>query len=114
MALHKTLSKRLRMDIYFCDAYRPWQRGSNENANGIIREYLPKGIDLSPFTDQDLRKVEFVMNNTPRKILGFRTPEEVFSQHQTRPHRRRCTSSLTRPTIQPPVPAHRQGEDYAR
>ena len=80
MALHKTLSKRLHMDIFFCDAYKPWQRGSNENANGIIREFLPKGIDLSPFTDEDLRKVEFIMNNTPRKILGFRTPEEIFSQ----------------------------------
>jgi len=80
MALHKTLSKRLRMDIFFCDAYKPWQRGSNENANGIIREFLPKGIDLSLFSDDDLRKVEFILNNTPRKILGFRTPEEVFSQ----------------------------------
>lgn len=80
MALHKTLSKRLRMDIFFCDAYKPWQRGSNENANGIIREFLPKGIDLSPFTDDDLRKVEFIMNNTPRKILGFRTPQEVFAR----------------------------------
>ena len=80
MALHKTLAKRLRMDIFFCDAYKPWQRGSNENANGIIREFLPKGIDLSPFTDDDLRRVEFIMNNTPRKILGFRTPEEVFSR----------------------------------
>ena len=80
MALHKTLAKRLRMDIFFCDAYSPWQRGSNENANGIIREFLPKGVDLSPFTDADLGKVEFIMNNTPRKILGFRTPQEVFAQ----------------------------------
>lgn len=80
MALHKTLAKRLRMDIYFCDAHSPWQRGSNENANGIIREFLPKGLDLSPLTDKDLRNLEFVLNNTPRKILGFRTPHEVFSQ----------------------------------
>ena len=80
MALHKTLSKRLRMDIFFCDAYSPWQRGSNENANGIIREFLPKGLDLSPFTDHDLRSIEFIINNTPRKILGFYTPQEVFSR----------------------------------
>jgi transposase, IS30 family len=79
MALHKTLSKRLRMDVFFCDAHSPWQRGSNENANGIIREFLPKGLDLSPFTDKDLRNLEFVLNNTPRKILGFATPHEVFS-----------------------------------
>lgn len=80
MALHKDLSRRLRMDVYFCDAHSPWQRGSNENANGIIREFLPKGIDLSPFTDQDLRRIEYVMNNTPRKILQFATPQEVFDQ----------------------------------
>ena len=66
--------------VYFCDAHSPWQRGSNENANGIIREFLPKGIDLSPFTDQDLRRIEYVMNNTPRKILDFATPQEVFDQ----------------------------------
>ena len=80
MALHKTLAQRLRMDIFFCDAYKPWQRGSNENANGIIRRYLPKGLDLSPFTDQDLAKLEYVLNNMPRKILQFATPQEVFSQ----------------------------------
>lgn len=80
MALHKVLAKRLRMDIFFCDAHSPWQRGSNENANGIIREFLPKGLDLSPFTDKDLRSLEFVLNNTPRKILGFHTPAEVFAQ----------------------------------
>jgi IS30 family transposase len=80
MALHKTLAKRLRMDIFFCDAYKPWQRGSNENANGIIRRYLPKGVDLSPFTDDDLSKLEYILNNMPRKILQFATPQEVFSQ----------------------------------
>lgn len=80
MALHKTLAKRLRMDVYFCDSHSPWQRGSNENSNGMIREFLPKGIDLSPFTDKDLLNLEFVLNNTPRKILGFKTPDEVFSR----------------------------------
>jgi len=80
MALHKDLSKKLRMDIFFCDAHSPWQRGSNENANGIIREFLPKGIDLSPFTDKNLADLEFVLNNTPRAILGFKTPHEIFSR----------------------------------
>ena len=79
MALHKSLSKRLRMDIFFCDAYSPWQRPSNENANGILREFLPTGLDLSPFTDKNLRDLEFVINNTPRKILGFKTPHEAFT-----------------------------------
>lgn len=80
MAQHKALSRKLRMDVYFCDAYKPWQRGSNENANGIIRRYLPKGIDLSPFTDKNLADLEFVLNNMPRPILGFKTPHEIFSR----------------------------------
>lgn len=79
MARHKTLAKRLRMDIFFCDAYSPWQRPSNEHANGILREFLPKGLDLSQFTDKNLRDLEFVINNTPRKILGFRTAQEAFT-----------------------------------
>lgn len=80
MALHKELACKLRIDIYFCDAHSPWQRGSNESANGIVREFLPKGIDLSQFTEQDLRNVEYIMNNTPRKILGYYTPAEAFSR----------------------------------
>jgi IS30 family transposase len=79
MALHDTLAKRLRMDIFFCDPHSPWQRGSNENANGLVREYLPKGTDLTPFTQQQLSAIEYSLNTRPRKILGFRTPLEVFS-----------------------------------
>jgi IS30 family transposase len=80
MALHETLSKRLHMDIFFCDPHSPWQRGSNENANGLIREYLPKGMDLSTVSHQQLTAIEHALNNRPRKILGFQTPHEVFSQ----------------------------------
>jgi transposase, IS30 family len=78
MALHKVLSTRLRLDVYFCDAHSPWQRGSNENANGLIREYLPKGTDLSDYSHQALASIEQALNNRPRKILGYRTPTEVF------------------------------------
>jgi transposase, IS30 family len=80
MALHETLSKQLHMDIFFCDPHSPWQRGSNENANGLIREYLPKGMDLSTVSHQQLTAIEHALNNRPRKILGFQTPHEVFSQ----------------------------------
>lgn len=80
MALHHTLAKRLRMDIFFCDPHSPWQRGSNENANGLVREYLPKGTDLSLVNYQQLSSIEYSLNNRPRKILGFRTPFEVFSE----------------------------------
>jgi IS30 family transposase len=79
MALHQILAKRLRIDIFFCDPHSPWQRGSNENANGLIREYLPKGIDLSQFSHQQLSVFEQSLNHRPRKIVGFRTPHEVFN-----------------------------------
>ncbi len=80
MALHATLAKRLRMDIFFCDPHSPWQRGSNENANGLIREYLPKGMDLSHVSDQQLSSIEYSLNHRPRKILGFKTPFEMFCE----------------------------------
>jgi transposase, IS30 family len=79
MALHQDLAKRLRMDIYFCDPHSPWQRGTNENMNGLVREYLPKGTSLASLTDADLRRIEDSINNRPRKLLGFYTPSEVFS-----------------------------------
>ena len=78
MSQHATLTKRLNIDVYFCDPHSPWQRGSNENANGLVRQYLPKGQDLSRFTHQELSAIEHLLNNRPRKILGYRTPKEVF------------------------------------
>ena len=80
MALHQTLAKRLHIEVYFCDPHSPWQRGSNENANGLIREFLPKGTDLSQHSHQALAAVESSLNNRPRKILGYRTPAEVFAE----------------------------------
>lgn len=82
MALHETLSKRLKIDIFFCDPRSPWQRASNENANGLIREYLPKGTDLSKITQPQLKSIEASLNTRPRKILDFQTPDEVFSDLQ--------------------------------
>lgn len=79
MSQHQTLSAELNMDIYFCDPRSPWQRGSNENANGLIREYLPKGTDLSQVSQQQLTAIEHSLNNRPRKILNFHSPAEVFS-----------------------------------
>lgn len=79
MAMHEKLSADLNMDIFFCDPHSPWQRGSNENANGLVREYLPKGMDLSSVSHQELTAIEASINGRPRKILNWHTPQEVFS-----------------------------------
>lgn len=80
MSMHQELSKRLHIDIFFCDPYKPSQRATNENFNGLVREYLPKGMDLSKVTTEQLKFIEDRLNNRPRKILGFKTPNEVFAQ----------------------------------
>ena len=79
MALHQDLAKRLRMDIFFCDPHSPWQRGTNENMNALVRQYLPKGTSLAALTDEDLRAIEDSINSRPRKLLNFYTPAEVFA-----------------------------------
>jgi len=80
MARHRELTQRTGVKVYFADPHSPWQRGSNENANGLIREYLPKGQDLSPFTQGQLNAIANALNNRPRRILNYQTPREVFSQ----------------------------------
>ena len=80
MAWHETLARRLHIDIFFCDPHRPWQRGSNETANGLIREFLTKGSDLILISQQELTAIEHALTHRPRKILGYETPFEVFSQ----------------------------------
>ena len=78
MAWHAKLEKRLRLEIFFADPHSPWQRGTNENTNGLLREYLPKGIDLSTFSQKELNLIAQALNTRPRKCLEFKTPEEVF------------------------------------
>ena len=73
------------IQAYFADPYSSWQRGGNENANGMIRCYFPKGTDFSTITDEELRDVEWELNNRPRKRLNFRTPQEVFDYYLKRP-----------------------------
>jgi transposase, IS30 family len=78
MARHKELASRLNIQVYFCDPHSPWQRPSNENLNGLVRQYLPKGIDLSIYSQRDLDRIAHSLNTRPRAVLGFQTPEEVF------------------------------------
>ena len=78
MARHAELARTLKIKVYFCDPHSPWQRPTNENTNGLLRQYLPKGIDLSLYSQRDLDKIAESLNNRPRKTLGFRTPLEAY------------------------------------
>jgi len=77
-AQHKTISKSLQCDFYFCDPYSSWQRGLNENINGLIRQYIPKGSSFENITKKQIRQIENKLNHRPRKSLGWKTPYEVF------------------------------------
>ena len=68
------------MKVYFCDPYSPWQRGTNENTNGLFRQFLPKGTSFADISDNDLQRIVDLINNRPRKRLGFRTPLEVLKK----------------------------------
>ena len=87
MAEHERLAQRLAIRIFFADPYSPWQRGTNENTNGLVRQYLPKGTDLSGYTQHELNAIAHRLNTRPRKCLNFATPLEVFTQlrHQYSP-----------------------------
>jgi IS30 family transposase len=81
MAQHAQLRVETGLAIYFCDPRSPWQRGTDENTNGLLRQYFPKGTDLTKHSASDLQAVAMTLNTRPRKTLDWRTPAEALNDH---------------------------------
>jgi len=79
-ANHQQIAQQLNIDFYFAKPYHSWQRGANENLNGLVRQYFPKDCDFTKITKQQIIDVQTILNNRPRKRFGFKTPNEVFAQ----------------------------------
>lgn len=79
-ANHANIAEQLNLNFYFAKPYHSWQRGANENLNGLVRQYFPKDYDFKSITNQDILNVQNILNNRPRKRFGFKSPNEVFAQ----------------------------------
>jgi IS30 family transposase len=79
-ANHQLVSRELEAGFYFARPYHSWERGLNEHTNGLVRQYYPKTKRFNEISEEDLRKVEMLLNNRPRKVLNFETPQEVFDR----------------------------------
>ena len=79
-AKHEEIAQKLEIKFYFCKPYHSWERGANENTNGLIRQYIPKGTEFSEVTNKQIKRIENILNNRPRKRLGYITPNEKLKQ----------------------------------
>lgn len=84
-ARHRAFGAALDAETYFAKPYQSWQRGLNEHTNGLVRQYFPKATDFSAISDAAVQRVETLLNNRPRAVLGYRTPLEVFHTPPTAP-----------------------------
>ena len=80
MAAHKRFTHQTGIQVYFCDPKSPWQRGSNENTNGLLRQYLPRRLDFRTLTQDDLNAIALELNDRPRQTLGFKTPSQALAE----------------------------------
>ena len=78
-ANHLNISEELNLNFYFAKPYHSWQRGANENLNGLVRQYFPKEYDFTSISNQQIKNVQNKLNNRPRKRLGFKSPNEIFA-----------------------------------
>lgn len=80
MAAHKLFTKEARMKVYFCHPRSPWERGTNENTNGLVRQFFPKGTDFTKISRREIKHVQHLLNGRPRRVLDWRKPYEVFNE----------------------------------
>jgi IS30 family transposase len=95
MARHRQITLAADLPIYFCDPHSPWQRGTNENTNGLLRQYFPKGTDLAKYSAEQLLDVAIQLNGRPRKTLDWRTPAEALNQLLSNPYPNRSVATTT-------------------
>jgi IS30 family transposase len=101
LAAHARFSVATDVPVYFCDPSSPWQRGSNENTNGLLRQYFPKRSNLAPFSQHDLDAVAAELNERPRQTPGWMTPSEALDEALLRPHPIRVQHRLRRGDMTP-------------
>lgn len=93
-AAHEIVTATIGMKFYFAETYSSWQRGTNENRNGLVRFYLPRDTDLDTVSDTQIKRVENIINDRPMKCLGYRTPNEVYEDEMNKLRQRSLRQNI--------------------